>query len=72
MKSINVNQVVDLRKQARQVLLDELIKGSEEFCMQCLKRMKFSKFLQVDHPDRFIGGAMYIDGCGQVCASCNK
>ncbi|KKU77925.1 MAG: hypothetical protein UY04_C0049G0003 [Parcubacteria group bacterium GW2011_GWA2_47_7] len=41
-----------------------------EFCTSCAKDMNFSSKLHVDHPARYVGGAYYVDGSGQICAAC--
>jgi len=46
--------------------------GSEEFCSVCFSLMGFSKERNIEDPIRFMGGAAYIRGVGQVCHDCNK
>jgi hypothetical protein len=43
-----------------------------EYCNSCGGDMGFSIHTHTEHPDRFKDGALYRDGAGQTCGSCEK
>ncbi len=56
--------------EVRRTHLEELVRGTEEYCTHCFKRLGFAKSLHIHSPQRYIGGAFYVEGSGQVCGEC--
>jgi hypothetical protein len=43
---------------------------SEESCSNCGKKLGFLECAHRDDPVRWMGGAVYVDGAGQLCPDC--
>ncbi len=62
-------------REARSRRVDEVLAESEvtgqEYCVGCWNWMGFQKSLHIHHRERHVDGRSYVEGCGQLCASCN-
>ena len=62
-------------RDARSRRVDEVLAESEvtgeEYCVGCWSWMGFQKSLHIHHQERHADGRSYVEGCGQVCTSCN-
>ncbi len=62
--------------EARSRRIDEVLAESEvtgeEYCVGCWSWMGFKKSLHIHDRERHVDGRSYVEGCGQLCTSCNS
>ncbi len=59
------------RQRADEVLAKSEVTG-EEYCVACWSWMGFQKSLHIHDRERHVDGRSYVEGCGQICTSCNS